>query len=87
MKAQQLFTNAPVDQNYFQLFPTLFLSDKLNDQNTFNFQFGRRTDRPDDHELVPFRRTVSTTLYFQGNRASFYYCHTAGLACGCSIVQ
>jgi len=67
MKGQQLFTNASIDKNYFQLFPTLFLSDKLDDQNTFNFQFGRRTDRPDYHELVPFRRPLSATLYFQGN--------------------
>jgi len=67
MKGQQLFTNASVDRNYLQLFPTLFLSDKFDDQNTFNFQFGRRTDRPDYHELVPFRRPLSATLYFQGN--------------------
>jgi hypothetical protein len=67
MKGQQLFTNASVDQNYFELFPTLFLSYKLNDQNTFNFQFGRRVDRPDYHELVPFRRPLSPTTYFEGN--------------------
>lgn len=67
MKGQQLFTNAAIDRNYLQLFPTLFLSDKFDDQNIFNFQFGRRTDRPDYHELVPFRRPLSATLYFQGN--------------------
>ena len=67
MKGQQLFTNAAIDRNYLQLFPTLFLSDKFDDENTFNFQFGRRTDRPDYHELVPFRRPLSATLYFQGN--------------------
>lgn len=67
LKGQQLFTNASVDRNYFQLFPTLFLSEKPDDQNAVNFQFGRRTDRPDYHELVPFRRPLSATLYFQGN--------------------
>ncbi len=67
MKGQQLFTNATIDRNYLQLFPTLFLSDKFDDRNTFNFQFGRRVDRPDYHELVPFRRPLSATLYFQGN--------------------
>ena len=66
MKGQQLFTNASVDQNYFELFPTLFLSYKLNDQNTFNFQFGRRVDRPDYHELVPFRRPLSANNLFSG---------------------
>jgi hypothetical protein len=67
MKGQQLFTNVSVDQNYFALFPTFFLSDKLNDQNTLNFQFGRRTDRPDYHEYVPFRRPLSATISFLGN--------------------
>jgi len=67
MKGQQLFTNAVVDQNYFELFPTVFLNYKLNDQNTLNFQFGRRVDRPDYHELVPFRRPLSPTIYFEGN--------------------
>jgi len=67
MKGQQLFTNVSVDQNYFELFPTLFLNYKLNDQNTLNFQFGRRVDRPDYHELVPFRRPLSPTIYFEGN--------------------
>jgi hypothetical protein len=67
MKGQQLFTTALVDQNYFELFPTLFLSDKLDDQQTLNFQFGRRVDRPDYHELVPFRRPLSPTIYFEGN--------------------
>jgi len=67
MQGQQLFTVATVHQNYFGLFPTLFLNDKLNDRNTINFQFGRRTDRPDYHEYVPFRRPLSATTSFQGN--------------------
>ncbi len=67
MRGQQLFTNAATDQNYFSLFPTLFLSDKPDEQNTFNFQFGRRTDRPDYHEYVPFRRPLSATISFLGN--------------------
>ena len=67
MKGQQLFTSASADQNYWGLFPTLFLSDKLDERNTFNFQFGRRTDRPDYHEYVPFRRPLSATIFFQGN--------------------
>ncbi|MBS1500891.1 MAG: TonB-dependent receptor [Bacteroidetes bacterium] len=67
IKGQQLFTSASVDENYFGLFPTLFLSDKLDDQNTLNLQFGRRTDRPDYHEYVPFRRPLSATISFLGN--------------------
>ena len=58
-----------VYQNYFQLFPTLFLADKLSDDNTLNFKFGKRVDRPDYHELVPFRVPQTATLFFQGNPA------------------
>ena len=67
MQGQQLFVVTAVHQNYFGLFPTLFLNDKLDEQNTINFQFGRRTDRPDYHEYVPFRRPLSATISFQGN--------------------
>ncbi|HWZ04418.1 MAG TPA: outer membrane beta-barrel protein [Mucilaginibacter sp.] len=67
MKGEQLFGGESVRQNYFQLFPTLFTNYKLNDQNTFNMQLGRRIERADYHELVPFRRPLTPTLYFEGN--------------------
>ena len=56
-----------VRQNYFQLFPTLFAEYKLDTRNNLNIQLGRRIDRADYHELVPFRRPLTPTLYFQGN--------------------
>jgi len=67
IKGQQLFNGTAVHQNYFGLFPTLFLNAKIDEQNTLNFQFGRRTDRPDYHEYIPFRRPLSATISFQGN--------------------
>lgn len=67
MNGEQLNAAASVHQNYFGLFPTIFLNDKINDQNTLNFQFGKRVNRPDYHELVPFRRPLSATISFQGN--------------------
>lgn len=68
MKGQQLFTsNSSVRQNYVQLFPTLFADYKPDARNSLNVQFGRRIDRPDYHELVPFRRVLSPTLFFEGN--------------------
>jgi len=67
IKGQQLFNGTAVRQNYFGLFPTLFLNDKLSDEQNINFQFGRRTDRPDYHEYIPFRRPLSATISFQGN--------------------
>jgi len=64
---QTILKGLSVDQNYFGLFPTLFLNDKINDNQTLNCQFGGRTDRPDYHEYVPFRRALSATLSFLGN--------------------
>ena len=66
-KGKELLTGETVDLNYLQLFPTLFLEDKINDQNSLAMRLGRRTDRPDYHELVPFRRPQTATLFFQGN--------------------
>ncbi|MDP9046999.1 MAG: TonB-dependent receptor, partial [Bacteroidota bacterium] len=66
-KGKELLTGEAIDLNYLQLFPTLFLNDKLNEQNALTLRLGRRTDRPDYHELVPFRRPQTATLFFQGN--------------------
>ncbi|MFD2874186.1 outer membrane beta-barrel protein [Mucilaginibacter ximonensis] len=67
MNGEQLNNAASFHQNYFGLFPTVFINGKIDEHNTLNFQFGKRTDRPDYHELVPFRRPLSATLSFQGN--------------------
>lgn len=67
MDGEQLNHAAAFHQNYFGLFPTVFINDKIDERNTLNFQFGKRIDRPDYHELVPFRRPLSATLSFQGN--------------------
>ncbi|HEX8023453.1 TonB-dependent receptor domain-containing protein [Mucilaginibacter sp.] len=66
-KGKEIVTGATIDQNYLQLFPTLFLSDHINEQNALTLRLGRRTDRPDYHEYVPFRRPLTATLFFQGN--------------------
>jgi hypothetical protein len=47
---------------YTQLFPTLYLRYK----KAFFLRLGRRTDRPDYHEMVPFRRALNATMFFQG---------------------
>jgi hypothetical protein len=68
MKGQQLYTSQlAVRQDYFQLFPTLYAEYKAGAHNGFNLQLGRRIDRADYHELVPFRRPLTPTLFFQGN--------------------
>ncbi|PSL46516.1 outer membrane receptor protein involved in Fe transport [Chitinophaga niastensis] len=66
-KGKQLPAGQLVERNYLQLFPTLFFDYKLNDQNRFNIKSGRRTERAAYSEMVPFRRPLTPTLYFQGN--------------------
>ena len=66
-KGKELLTGDAVNLNYLQLFPTFFLNDKINEQNSLTLRLGRRTDRPDYHEYVPFRRPQTATLFFQGN--------------------
>jgi hypothetical protein len=68
MNGDQLYTSQLVlRQRYFQLFPTLYAEYKPDGRNSFNIQLGRRIDRADYHELVPFRRPLTPTLFFQGN--------------------
>ncbi|QEC76224.1 outer membrane beta-barrel family protein [Mucilaginibacter ginsenosidivorax] len=66
-KGKQTFSGESVNQNYLQLFPTVFMSKKLGEQNALTLRLGRRIERADYHELVPFRRPQTATLYFQGN--------------------
>nr|WP_199082018.1 outer membrane beta-barrel family protein [Pedobacter sp. ASV19] len=66
-KGKQLLSGESVNQNYLQLFPTVFASYKLNDQNILTARFGRRIERAAYRELVPFRRPQTATLYFEGN--------------------
>jgi hypothetical protein len=66
-KGTQLISGQSIEQDYLQLFPSLFFDYKLNDENSFNVKLGRRTDRAAYSEMIPFRRSQTPTLYFQGN--------------------
>jgi hypothetical protein len=66
-QGKQLLTGEFVHQTYLQLFPTLFLNYTPNERHTFNIQLGRRTERAAYSEMVPFRRPLTATLFFQGN--------------------
>lgn len=53
--------------NYFKLFPTAFLSYKLNDKSTFSVNYGRRINRPAYKKLNPFRWYSNQYAYAEGN--------------------
>jgi len=56
-----------VNRKYGDLFPTLFLSRKINDNNLLQFSYGRRITRPTFNELAPFVIFMDPTTYTSGN--------------------
>lgn len=54
-------------RNYFQLFPSLNVSDNINDKNNITFSYSRRIDRPQYDQLNPFLFFLDPYLYEQGN--------------------
>lgn len=52
---------------YLNVFPTLYLSYKANDNNTISSTFGRRITRPNYEFLNPFRWYTSPYSYYEGN--------------------
>jgi hypothetical protein len=67
MKGNQLLTGESIDQNFLSLFPTTFFDYKLNDKDDFTVRLSRRIERSDYHELIPFRRPLTPSLYFEGD--------------------
>lgn len=43
-----------VARNYFSLFPTLFVSQRLTESHQLRYSYGRRVDRPNYQQLNPF---------------------------------
>ena len=61
-------TNASlVKRSYTNLFPTLFLRKKLDENQTLGVSFGRRIDRPDYSSLNPFVLYIDDYNYMYGN--------------------
>ncbi|HEY6899108.1 MAG TPA: outer membrane beta-barrel family protein, partial [Puia sp.] len=54
-------------RNYLQLFPTTYLTYKVNDNNTLGISYGRRIERPSYQSLNPFRFQLDRYSYEQGN--------------------
>lgn len=58
-----------VDRKYGKLFPTFYVSHKLNDNNSFNFSYSRRINRPAFTDLAPFTIFIDPYTYITGNSA------------------
>ena len=62
-----LTTDQRNKRNYFHLFPTLFINQNINDNNSINYSYSKRIDRPDYASLNPFTYYVDPLTYNRGN--------------------
>lgn len=60
-------TGVGSDQNYLNLFPSLFLSYRLNEKNSFQISYSSRISRPWSRMLLPFTEITDTRNRRLGN--------------------
>lgn len=53
--------------NYFKIFPTLFVTYKGSNKHVYSFAYSKRINRPSYWYLNPFRQYVSPYFYYEGN--------------------
>lgn len=63
----QVFDDVKLDSSYFELFPTVYMSYKIKENNSVGFSIGRRIDRPSYGHLNPFRIFVDPSFYASGD--------------------
>ncbi len=66
-KGHQYTNDSTVRRNYIQLFPSVFISKKLDSGQVLNLSYSRRVDRPDYQDLNPFRYYLDPYIYAEGN--------------------
>lgn len=64
---KQLVYNTRFVNDYIQLFPSAFVSYKLNDKNSLELNYSRRIARPSYEQLNPFKFYLDPTTYKEGN--------------------
>lgn len=64
---KQLKNNSSFTRHYTQLFPTLYISRKLNEHNTMVMNYGKRIERPNYDDMNPFIFFLDSFTYKQGN--------------------
>lgn len=59
--------NKVVARNYVSLFPTFFLNQTINKDNSLRYSYSRRIDRPNYEQLNPFLFFLDPYTYEEGN--------------------
>ncbi|WP_027392674.1 TonB-dependent receptor domain-containing protein [Aquimarina latercula] len=55
------------NNDYVQLFPTFYMSYKMNQSNSFSMNYGRRINRPSYSQLNPARFFINSNTFSEGN--------------------
>jgi outer membrane receptor protein involved in Fe transport len=66
-KGTQVLIDKSISRDYFQLFPTAYVSYAMNDRNQFGLNYGRRVERPNYQDLNPFQQFLDLYTFNQGN--------------------
>lgn len=66
-KGEQKVANQRFDRNYTQLFPNLVLTRHLTPVHDLGLTLSRRIERPNYHQLNPFKNYLDPTSVHQGN--------------------
>ena len=66
-KGKQLLNGESFDRNYWQLFPNVSVSRKINEKHDLAFSFSRRIQRPGYDLMNPTRLFIDATTYKVGN--------------------
>ncbi len=66
-KGTQILIGKSISRDYFQLFPTAYVSYSMNDKNQFGLNYGRRVERPNYQDLNPFQQFLDLYTFNQGN--------------------
>ncbi|HAD78299.1 MAG TPA: TonB-dependent receptor, partial [Flavobacteriaceae bacterium] len=66
-KANSITTNSITEKEYFKLFPTFYIQYQPTEDHSFNFNFGRRIQRPAFWELNPNKWYSNPISYTEGN--------------------
>jgi outer membrane receptor protein involved in Fe transport len=67
INSELVTTNELYPRNYFSIYPSVFLLQKLNKNNEINLNYSRRVNRPDSRQLNPFGVSSDPYNIRQGN--------------------
>ena len=64
---KQLIKSSSLTRTYFQVFPTVFIRQKISKHHSIVYSYSRRIDRPNYQDLNPFTFYVDPYTYQKGN--------------------